>query len=146
MSVFIKYGDIKGQATLESAEDMVDCDSLSWGVSRHISTEVGRAANREVSLAHVQEITVTKDWDYSSHHFAKASAIGNEGEDLEVIVTRASDGGENWLKMTCKNTLVSHYSMSVGNEGKPLETITFNFTEVTLENFESKLEGTTGGS
>lgn len=146
MSVFIKYGDIKGQATLDEVKEWVDCDSLSWGVTRMIDTQVGRAANREVSLANVQEVVVTKDWDYASHQFAKAAAIGSEGEQLEIVVTRAADGGEAWLKITCAKTLVSSYHMSVGNEGKPVENITFNFTELTLENFERKDDGSTGGS
>lgn len=142
MSLFIKYGSIEGEATLQEAEKWVDVDSMNFGVDRDINTTVGRAANREVSLANVHTITVTKDWDMSSHHFVKAAAIGNKGEDLEIIVTKASDAGADvWLKIKCENTLVSAYTMNVSSDGKPYESITFDFTKCELTNSARAMEG-----
>ena len=58
MSLYMKFGEIKGNATQEGFKDWINIASFQWqpAVDRKIKTETGKARNREEAQPHVSNI------------------------------------------------------------------------------------------
>ena len=94
MGIYMKYGDLNGEATAEGYKDWIELTSLQWGVGRGISAGTGGASKRESSAPSVSEITVTKTMDAFSP-LALKEAIGGEGVKVLIDLTRTSGPGGN---------------------------------------------------
>lgn len=129
MSIFVKYGSIKGDATHQEHKEWVAVDSMQWGVGRSISTTPGNVQDREASEPSISEVTVTKVMDGSSIHLFKEACTGNKGQDCLIHIVQTGTPGRTVAEYKLYNTLVSSYSASSGGDS-PSESIGFNFTKM----------------
>jgi type VI secretion system secreted protein Hcp len=129
MSIFVKYGTIKGDATHQEHKEWIAVDSLQWGVGRSISTSPGNTQDREASEPSISEVTVTKAMDGSSIYLFKEACTGNKGQDCLVHVVQTGAPGRTVLEYKLSDTLVSSYSASSGGDA-PTESVSFNFTKI----------------
>jgi type VI secretion system secreted protein Hcp len=143
MAIYLKYGDIEGDATHENHKKWFDIHSCQWGVGRAISTPVGSAANREASNPSLSEIVITKTLDKASAKLFEESLIG-EGKKAEIHFITTGNPGESYLELVLTNTLISGYSVSSGGD-RPTESLSLNFTQIELKSIPTK-EDVTGGS
>jgi len=143
MAIYVKYGNIKGNATHEDHKDWLDVNSLQWGVGRAISTPVGSAQNREASEPQISEVTVTQVMDVASVSLFQEACTGNEGKDCVIHLVSTGKPGRTYAEFKLTNTLVSAYSMSTGGD-RPSESISFNFTKFEYKHiaYDAKGKGT----
>lgn len=127
MAIYVKIGDIKGDATHANHTDWIECQSVQWGVGRSIMTNVGGAANREASQPSLSELTVSKTLDQGSTSLFISATTGNVGEKLELHMVTTGSPGDTYVEITLTNVLVSGYSFSSGGD-RPSESISFNYT------------------
>ena len=147
MAIFLKYGDLKGEATASTHKDWIEIQSVQWGVGRGISSGVGGASKREASAPSVSEITVTKTFDASSPLLLK-EALGGKAVVVKMDLTQTDNKGSHvaYQKYVLTNCLVSGYSISSGGD-RPSESLSLNFTKIDSEylKVDDKFASTTTG-
>ncbi|MBU8543837.1 MULTISPECIES: Hcp family type VI secretion system effector [Roseomonadaceae] len=147
MAIFIKYGDLKGEATAEGYKDWMEVNSMQWGVGRGISSGVGGGSKREATAPSVSEIVVTKTMDAISPLMLKES-IGGDAKTVKIEMTQTDGAGKHvaYQKYILTNTLISGYSISSGGD-RPSESLSFNFTKFDSEyiKVDDKFKSTTTG-
>jgi type VI secretion system secreted protein Hcp len=133
MGIYMKYGDLKGEATADGYAEWIELTSLQWGVGRGISAGTGGASKRESSAPSVSEITVSKTMDAFSP-LALKEAIGGEGVKVLIDLTRTSGpgGNEPFQKYILEGVMISGYSLSSGGD-RPSESLSLNFTKFDSE-------------
>lgn len=143
MAIFLKYGNMKGNATHEEHKDWLDVDSLQWGVGRAISTPVGSAQNREASEPQVSEVTFTQVMDVGSVTLFQEACTGHDGKDCLIHLVSTGTPGRTYAEFKLYNTLVSGYSMSTGGD-RPVESVSLNFTKIEFKHitYDEKGKGT----
>jgi type VI secretion system secreted protein Hcp len=142
MAIYMKYGPIEGDATAQSHEKWITCDSIQWGGGRGISTPTGSAKNREASMVSISEVVVSKQQDGSSPELLKRSYVGTDGEDVTLHLTTTSDQGVNTImELVLTNTLVSGFSVSSGGD-RPTEAVSMNFTKIQSTFYNQTVEAT----
>lgn len=143
MAIYMKFGDLKGDATHEEHKDWIDIGSFQWGVGRAIMTPSGSTRNRETSEPSVSEITVTKMMEASSPSFFTEAVTGSKGAEVKIDLVSTGNPGRTFATYTLTNALVSGYSVSTGGD-RPQESISISFTKVEFKYIPSKSENTAG--
>ena len=134
MAIYMKLGNIKGDATQQGFEGWMNIESFEWGLERKFAPDqVGRAYNREAAQAHVKEITVSKEVDASSGALLEFASTGYKGEKCEIVFLRTGNPGEAYLKFTLENTLMQDLTVSSGSPERPVERLKLDFTELEIE-------------
>jgi type VI secretion system secreted protein Hcp len=134
MAIYMKLGQIKGDATQQGFAGWMNIESFGWGLERTFAKDqVGRAFNREAAQAHVKEIHVTKDVDHASGELLKLASTGYKGEHCEIVFLRTGNPGEPYLKFTLKDTLLKELTVISSNSERPQERLGLDFTELEIE-------------
>lgn len=138
--IYMKYGTIKGEVLAEGYKDWIEIDSTQLGVGRSIGSPVG--GQRDVGRPNVSEIVVTKVQDLSSPYLFAEATLGKP-EKVEIHFLRTFvDRAQPYLKLQLDNTLLSGYSQSSGGD-RPAESLSLNFTKITLEFISYDAQGGT---
>ena len=131
MPIYLKYGNIKGDATQKGHESWTDILSLQWGVNRSMNTIGGSTANREGAEAVVHDVTLTKRLDSSSVELFKSACAGRQSYTAQIDLASTGSPGVTYLTYTLDNALVSAYSINSDGD-RPFESITLNFTKMEI--------------
>lgn len=137
MGIYMKYGDIKGDATQDGFEHWINVTSFSWeAVTRDIKTHTGRGRNREQGQPHVKRIRVTKEVDHASGPLYKALVTVPKAEECIIAFVRTDEGGEKYLEYKLTDTLLQDLHIQ-GSAGAPkdraVETWVLDFTKIAIE-------------
>ena len=147
MAIFVKYGDLNGEATAQGYEKWVEVGSLQWGLGRGISAGVGGGSKREATAPSVSEIVLTKTMDAFSPLLLKES-IGGDAKTVKIHITQTDNKGTHvaYQVYELENCLVSSYSISSGGD-RPSESFSVNFTKFDSEykTVDDKFKATTTG-
>lgn len=148
--IMLDLGDtIKGDSTIEGFTDKIELMSYSHNVAMQVTNDVSNK-ERTSGRPHIGEFTVTKFVD-------GATATLNEyccaGKDIpSAIITCGRNSGADDGKImplivyTLSNVIVSNVSVSGGSGGKPVETLSFNFTKIKWEITSQKTDGSKEGT
>jgi type VI secretion system secreted protein Hcp len=133
MAIYLKVADIEGDVTAKEHEGKIECSSMQWGVGRGITTSTGSSQERESSAPSVSEVTITKAMDKCTPQLFKEACVG---KSKEVTIDLIQTGGtqlDTYMSYTLHNSLISGYSVSANSEGRPEESVSFNFTKVEMK-------------
>ena len=124
-----KFGDIKGETSIDSYVDQVELGSFQWGVGVGVSSPSSSSNNeRSTGQPSFSEAVVTKSFDLASCQFMQKCA---QGDEMKVELTfLKSAGGQNkpYMLVTMENVLISGFSLSSGGD-MPSESISLNYTK-----------------
>jgi type VI secretion system secreted protein Hcp len=115
MSIYMKFGDIKGEVTADGYKDHIELLSMNFGANRPISmSATGGSDKRESGRPNLSEISVMKFVDGTSRALFQDNLVGAMGSKVEIKMTRTKpDGGEQeYLVLTLTNGAVSSYQLS----------------------------------
>lgn len=147
MAIYLKYGDIKGEATQVTHKDWIEVSSFSFGVGRGISTGTAGGSKRESSAPSVSEITLTKTMDIASPLLLK-EALGGKAVTVKIEMTQTDSKATHvsFQKYILTDVLISGYSISSGGD-RPSESLSLNFTKFDSEyiNINDKFAAKTTG-
>ncbi len=130
MAIYLDYEGIKGNVTAEGFEQCVKISSVVFGVSRPITMEAGKMANREVGKPNISEVALTKEADNSVAALFKESVSGSSGKTATLkFVRTGTDKVEEFMEYTLENCLVSSYSISAEGDAEPIESISLSFSK-----------------
>jgi len=145
MAIYIDYEGITGGATAGKYEDLIDVESVEFGVGRGISMEVGSMTNRENTKPNFSEITITKTCDSSCSAIFQEACVGTTGKKVSIKFCRT--GGTNiqeYMTYELKDVLISSYSINGAKEGEPEEVITLSYSSIEICYTEYEGENKTG--
>lgn len=131
--VYMKLGDIKGEATDTDHKDQIEILSYSFGASqagaaRDVATgqasgKRDAASGQATGKRQHQPITIVKRYDKASPMLAKAMASGEVIKEIEV-----SDGTTVHKLRDCVITSISPVSSAGGD--RPMESISLNYEKI----------------
>ncbi|QYZ67396.1 MAG: Hcp1 family type VI secretion system effector [Gammaproteobacteria bacterium (ex Lamellibrachia satsuma)] len=133
VDMFIKIGDIKGEAQDKSHKGEIDVLAWSWGMSQSGTMHTGGGGGG--GKVSVQDLSLTKYVDKSTPNLYKYCASGEQFDEAKLTVRKA--GGKaplEYVIVTMKEVIVTSISAGgSGGEDRLTENITLNFAEVKYE-------------
>jgi type VI secretion system secreted protein Hcp len=141
MSIFLKFGGVLGDVEDVGHTNWVDVTAARWSLSRPVSNPAGSTAGRVLSAPQLSELVVTKAEDVATIPLIQASL---EGAPVIAQIDFCSTGTSQQdvyytIKMT--NAVITAFAQS-GSDGRPVETITFNFTQISFTGTQMDADGT----
>jgi type VI protein secretion system component Hcp len=153
MGIFMRFGKIKGDATQIMPTNpgyetgWIPVEDFHWGIDSSITTKAGKPAspNRGPKNPKLNDITVKKDVDLSSIALLDKLQHDDRGQDCQIVFLRTGNPGAAYLAYDLKDTLIKLYRVGPGKDGRPDETLTLTFTEITMHVVQLE-EDNTGGA
>jgi len=133
MAIYMKFGDtVKGQVTTTGYVDMIELQSMQFGVGRGVGSGAG-GLQREGSNPSVSEITVTKAYDKASAGLYQDALAGAFNTTVNIYFsTTVNTKTDTYLMFELSACGLSGYSLSSGGDN-PSEAISLNFTKVMVK-------------
>ena len=133
MAIYLKIDGLNGEVTAAGHEKWIECSAMQWGVGRGISTPTGSSSNRESSTPSISEVTVTKMMDCATADLFKEACVGQSKSAKIHLVQTGADKPEQYMEYDLTEVLISGYSVAAGNDGRPSESVSLNFTKVQMK-------------
>jgi len=145
VDMFIKIGDIKGEAHDEKHKDEIDVLAWSWGVIQHGYAHLGGGAG--AGKANFQDLSFTKHVDKSTPVLLQSCADGTHHSKATLVVRKA--GGKEqieYIVMTFEEVFVTGITTGgSGHEDRLTENVTLNFAQVKFDYQPQKKDGAKDG-
>ena len=145
-AIFLKLDDIKGESQVDGFKDQIEIMSYSHNVAMQVTNDVSNT-ERTSGRAHVGEMSLTKFVDLSTPKLNEYCCSGKMIK--EAVLTLCRNDDDKILPLivyTLDNMIISHLSVSGGSGGKPVETMSLNFTKIKWEITAQKLGGQKEGN
>ncbi len=128
--LFLKLGDIKGNATMAGFEDQIVLQNISYGISQRGSWEDGMQLSGRITT--FSDVSCVKLLDIASPSIVTACAAKQQFPKAEISLT---DGTNHvYYKLTLEKVLVTSVSTAISaGEGHPRESFTLSFRKGTWE-------------
>jgi type VI secretion system secreted protein Hcp len=139
---YLKIDTIEGESDAKSFEKQMQIDSFSFGASNAGSASQGRGMG--VGKVSLQDFHFVVKNGKASPQLFLACAKGNHIPQA-ILSCRKTGGDGNpytYTKVTFGDLVISSFNTG-GSSGAqlPMEQISFNFSNITLEYFEQKADG-----
>ncbi|HGW6105198.1 TPA: Hcp family type VI secretion system effector [Citrobacter werkmanii] len=145
-AIFLKLDDIKGESQVEGFIDQIEVMSYSHNVAMQVTNDVSNT-ERTSGRAHVGEMSLTKFVDLSTPKLNEYCCSGKMIKEAVLTLCRNDDGKMlPFIVYTLTNVVISHLSVSGGSGGKPVETMSLNFTKIKWEITAQKSDGQKKGN
>jgi type VI secretion system secreted protein Hcp len=133
MGIYMKFGDIKGDATQEGFKQWINISSFQWNgaVSREIRTHTGKGRNREQGQPRIKQIQIKKEVDHASGPLYKSLVSVPLATDCTIAFVRTDEGGATFLEYNLTDTLLAKLDLS-GDKNRAGETWTLDFTKIKI--------------
>ena len=144
--VLMKVKDVPGQTQLNGYADHMELFSFSHGISQHVTANVSNT-DRTTGRPMHQDFAVTKDVDKATPSLLQGCNEAKVYSEVLITIGR-NDSGAVVKLFTYKleDCIISSMSVSGGGGGKPIETITFNYSRIEWTYYAQKEEGGAGGN
>lgn len=140
-AIFLKLDNIKGESQAEGFKDQIEIMSYSHNVAMQVSNDVS-LAERTSGRAHVGEMSLTKFVDLATPVLNEYCCSGRIIRKAVLTLCRNDDGKmRSFIVYNLSNVLISHLSVSGGTGGKPVETMSLNFTKIEWQITAGQSEG-----
>lgn len=141
--------DIKGDSLLEGYADKIELMSYSHNVAMQVTNDVSNS-ERTSGKPFIGEFTATKFIDTSTPTLNEYCCSGKPIAEAKITIGRnAAEGSGKLLPFivyTLSNVVLSNVSVSGGTGGKPVESLSLNFTKIKWELTAQKDDGTKEGT
>jgi type VI secretion system secreted protein Hcp len=137
---FLKIDGISGDSQDRNFKDQIVLLSWSWGGEQKSAVHTGSTGSG-AGKVEIHPLTVTKHYDKSSVSMFKSLTTGTHSANALLSAVKAGANGKPYLKIDLKSVFVSSYVVTAVDEF-PVESITFTFSQVTVEYFSQDEKGT----
>lgn len=145
-AIFLKLDDIAGESLAKGFEKQIEIMSYSHNVAMQVTNDVSNT-ERTSGRAHVGEMSLTKFVDLSTPTLNEYCCSGKMIKEAVLTLCRNDNGAMlPFIVYTLTNCVVSHLSVSGGSGGKPVETMSLNFTKIKWEITAQKSSGEKEGN
>jgi type VI secretion system secreted protein Hcp len=131
VDMFIKIGDIEGEAKDKTHGKEIDVLAWSWGMTQGGSMHT--AASGKSGKVSVQDLSLTKYVDKASANLMLACCNGKRIDKCNLVVRSAGKDPVEYLKITMEDCLIKSISTGgSGGEDKLTENCVINFGKVNV--------------
>lgn len=132
VDMFIKIGDIEGEAEDKTHKGKIDVLAWSWGMSNSGTTHMGGGGGS--GKVNVQDLSFTKYIDSSSNALLKACCEGKHYPEATLIVRKAGGSPVEYIVLKLDEVLITSVSTGgSGGEDRLTENVTLNFAKFTYK-------------
>ncbi len=143
VDMFIKIGDLKGEAKDKTHAGEIDVLAWSWGASNSGNAHVG--GGQGAGKVNVQDLSFTKYVDKSSPDLMLACCNGKHFPEAKLTVRKAGENPLEYLIITMTDLIVTSVSTGgSGGEDRLTENVTLNFAKVKVDYTEQTAAGVAG--
>lgn len=140
VDMFLKLGDIKGEAQDSKHKDEIDVLAWSWGVSQSGTTHMGGGAG--AGKANVQDLSFTKYVDKASPNLLISCCKGKHFDTATLVVRKAGEKPLEYITITLTEVIVTSVSTGgSGGEDRLTENVTLNFAKYKFSYVPQKKDG-----
>ena len=143
---FLKIDGIKGESIDAKHKEEIEIESFSWGLSQSGSSSAGGGAG--AGKAQLQDFSFVKKTDKSSPNIMQFCATAKHIKEIFFYVRKAGGEQLEFLKFKFSDAIISSYQTggsSRAGEDIPMESITFNFTQIDMDYQEQGQDGKAKG-
>ncbi|MFO0841823.1 MAG: type VI secretion system tube protein Hcp [Gemmataceae bacterium] len=143
VDMFLKVGQIKGEARDKVHKDEFDVLSWNWGVSNSGSAQQGSGMG--AGKVNVQDLTFTKYIDKGSPDLMLACCNGKHIDKALLTVRKAGEQPLEYLLITMEDLIVTNVTPggAAGND-RLTEAVSLNFARVKVQYKEQTATGGVG--
>lgn len=134
--------EVKGESKEKGFEDQIQVLSWSWGATNSGSAALG--GGEGTGKVRVQDFNFTMNMSTASGPILSSITLGTHHEKAILTCRKTTGAGtpEKYLEITFTEVVISGYQTGGhGDEGLPLEQISFNFAQAEVEYFEQDAKG-----
>ncbi len=141
VDMFIKIGDIKGEAQDSKHKTEIDILAWSWGMSNSGTTHMGSGGGS--GKVSVQDLSFTKYVDSASNALITHCCSGKHIDKAQLVVRKAGgDKPVEYLKVDLEDIVISSISTGgSGGEDRLTENIALNFARFKYAYSPQKADG-----
>ena len=145
VDMFIKIGDVKGEARDKAHVDEIDVLAWSWGMAQSGSMHMGGGGG--AGKVNINDLSFTKYVDKASPNLMMACSGGKHYPEAKLTVRKAGgDSQVEYLVITLKEVLVSSLNTGgSGGEDRLTENVSLNFAQVLVDYQPQKEDGAKDG-
>ncbi|MBL9001100.1 MAG: type VI secretion system tube protein Hcp [Phycisphaerae bacterium] len=139
---FIKIKDIPGESNDKKHAGEIEVESFSWGVSQSGSAASGTGHGG--GKAQLQDFSFVKRVDKSTPNIMQHCCTGKHIAEVTFVTRKAGGEQVEYLKYKFSDVIISSYQIGGAGKGQddiPMETITMNFTKITVDYQEQGQDG-----
>jgi type VI secretion system secreted protein Hcp len=140
MSIFLKFGSVLGDAEDAGHVHWIDVKAVNWTLVRPVSNPAGSSAGRVLSAPQVSELTIMKDEDVATIPLIQAAFEGSPVAAKIDFCTTGSGQQKAYYSIAMTNALITGFGQAA-SEGRPLETVSFNFTQISFTGTQMDPDG-----
>jgi type VI secretion system secreted protein Hcp len=145
VDMFVKIGDLKGEAKDKVHKEEIDVLAWSWGMSNSGSAHTGGGAG--AGKVNVQDLNFTKFIDKASCDLQLACCNGKHFPKATLVCRKAGEKPLEYLIITMTEVMITSVSTGgSGGEDRLTENVTLNFAKVKVDYKEQKADGTQGAT
>lgn len=138
--MLLKIKDVDGESQIEGKSGWIDVMSYSLGASNPSS--VGSGSGSGAGKVSISSLSIQKVMDKSTPILFLKCCSGKHFDEAELIVREAGDKPVEYLKHKFKQVYIDSISWgAAGGGGKPSESLSISFAEVTMEYYPQKEDG-----
>lgn len=143
VDMFIKIGDIKGEAADKAHGEEIDVLSWSWGMSNSGSAQIGGGSGS--GKVNVQGLSFTKYIDKSTPKLMLACCNGKHYDEALLTVRKAGEKPVEYVKVKLTDVLITAVTTGgSGGEDRLTENVTLDFAEFKLDYTPQDSKGAAG--
>jgi type VI secretion system secreted protein Hcp len=143
VAIYMKYGDIPGDATQAGHEEWINVDHFNWNAEWTISNRA-KVTNKTRDNKHpaLHDVTIRKQIDAASKHLLDAVCRPKDTRGETCIIRfliisaltekDADPDRQRYLEYKFHNSLITHVSVEADSDKRPTETVIINFTAVEM--------------
>jgi type VI secretion system secreted protein Hcp len=143
VDMFIKIGDLKGEAKDKGHGGEIDVLAWSWGASNSGNAHMG--GGQGAGKVNVQDLSFTKYIDKSTPDLMLYCCNGKHIPEAKLTVRKAGETPLEYLTITMNDLIVTSVSTGgSGSEDRLTENVTLNFAKVKVNYVEQTEKGAAG--
>lgn len=141
MGVFVKFGDIEGDATLAEHEQWCEATSFNWsGASNSTTTRAGAARHQGLYYDFAK---ISKKVDSATAPLLHCFSVRMQGDQLSLVKVHLTNAGNSTagnisLEIILKQARVTGFEYNFV-DGSEIETITLDFAEYEMTRFDAEI-------
>jgi type VI secretion system secreted protein Hcp len=135
------HSELEGHVTAKGLEKTTQLLSADFTLSRNINTRLGSVDNREGARPSIGDFQITKNVDQISPYLMRDAATGTSIPVIEIKFVNTGSELNVYHVIRLENVLISSYGIhhaesgtANGSNNKPSETLTLDFTKITVTN------------
>ncbi|MGH7940367.1 MAG: Hcp family type VI secretion system effector [Limisphaerales bacterium] len=141
--MFIKIGDISGEAQDKAHSKEIEVLSWSWGVTNAGDAHKGSGGGS--GKASCQDLSITKYIDSASPKLALACCKGTHYDTVQLTVRKAGDKPLEYIKIKLTQVTIAGISTGTsGREDRLTENVGLNFAAITYDYVPQGKDGSAG--